>query len=163
MAHLGRFLLLLVLTAALAAPATGTQAASPQATSPQATSPSASAIATSAVDPYVWEPEPTVARFNPLSLTLTFAVTMRESTGAPITGKRLQFSLFAKTPTLYDEKPKFSYPICVAVTDANGRATCGGKALVGSLLSVLGGGAYATALDGPFATDYYTKLPLTLG
>jgi hypothetical protein len=51
------------------------------------------------------------------------------------------------------------------VADANGLATCKGQisALLGSVLSLILGGAYATEMGGTFHLEQYTKLPVVLG
>ncbi len=110
-----------------------------------------------------WEPEPTVARLGPgLQLTLTTATRLRDGSGAPIVGAKVAFTLFSKTPTLYDVS-RFHLPICTAVTDAHGLATCKGQGLVGSLVSVVAGGAHATLFNGWFPSDEHVKLPVILG
>ena len=115
----------------------------------------------------VWDPQPTVARIGPgLNLTLTFATHLHDQGGLPMAGARVRFTLFQKAPGLY-ETPKRTllFEVCDAVADANGFATCKGnvKALLGSVLSLLAGGGYATLLIGPFPSeDEFTKLPVII-
>jgi hypothetical protein len=109
-----------------------------------------------------WDPEPTIARLGPgLKLTLTMATHLHDRDGQPMAGTKVAFTLLAKTPSFYDYPPKPSLNVCTAVADANGFATCKGNGLVGSVLSLVLGGAYATVMDGPFPSEYqFTKLPV---
>jgi hypothetical protein len=125
-----------------------------------------SASVTKAIeDAIIWGPEPTIARLSPtLKLTLNFATYVHDRDGQPLVGQRVEFSLLGKVPSLY-ETPKASYPVCEAVADATGLATCKGQisALLGSILSLLLGGAYATEKNGFFPGEQFTKLPVVLG
>lgn len=132
-------------------------------TSAQADEPASAA----AVPQVVWDPQPTVARIGPgLNLTLTFATHLHDQAGLPMAGERVRFTLFQKAAGLYDlPRRGLLLEVCDAETDANGLATCKGnvKALLGSVLSLLAGGGYATLLIGPFPSDdEFTKLPVIL-
>jgi hypothetical protein len=110
----------------------------------------------------IWDPEPTLLRLGPgLKVTLTFATLVHDRDGRPLAGQQVGFSLLGKIPSIYDDKPKGGLPVCEAVADANGLATCKGQvsALVGSVLSLLTG-AYATQMNGGWALDQFTKLPV---
>lgn len=119
------------------------------------------------VDPnaVTWGPEPTVARIGPgLKLTLTLATHVYDLQGVPKAGERIKFTLVAPWPGLFTEpRPGLgAIEVCEAVTDANGFASCKGKGLLASIVSILAGGAWATRLSGPFGTDEYVKLPIVL-
>ena len=122
-------------------------------------------VAPAAVTQFTWDPEPTVARLAPnLQLTLTMATHLYDLSGEPAAGERVSFTLLAKATSLY-EPPQRYLEVCTAVADANGLATCQGNvaALLGSVLSLVVNGAYATHLIGPFPSQYdYTKLPVVL-
>lgn len=111
------------------------------------------------------EPEPTVARLSPtLKLTLTMATYLHDGNGQPVAGGTVDFTLLAKAPSIYEE-PKVALPVCSAVSDASGLATCQGNvsALIGSVVSILAGGAYATLIRYPFPSETeFTKLPVVL-
>ena len=107
-----------------------------------------------------WEPEPTVARLAPFRLTLTTAARLRDRTGQPMAGVTVDFTLVDNVPQLGE--PGRPFPVCTAVTDATGFATCKGSGAIAAIVSILTGGAFATQKQGFFATDQWTKLPVVL-
>lgn len=117
-----------------------------------------------APDSTTWHPEPTIARIGGafgLQLTLTMAARITNAYGFPRVGVPVTFTLLGPLPAFPNPSTRPAIEVCKAITDANGRATCGGKAAVGSILSVLTG-AYANRLSGPFPTGEHTKLPVIL-
>jgi len=107
-----------------------------------------------------WEPEPTVARLVPPRLTLTTAVRLRDRTGQPRAGVTVDFSLVDNYPVFAE--PGRPFPVCTAVTDATGFASCKGAGAAAAVVSLLLGGAFATEKIGFFHSDQWTKLPVFL-
>lgn len=111
----------------------------------------------------VWDPEPTILRLGPnAALTLTLATHVLNSIGGPMPGRIVSFSLFGPAPFV-TVPPYPGIKVCTAVSDAHGLATCGGKGLAASIVSILAGGAYATETPtGAFEGYNYVKLPVIL-
>jgi hypothetical protein len=106
--------------------------------------------------------EPTVAKIGPgLKLTLTLSTHATNFLGQPMAGVPVAFSVVAA----YQQgapgpqtQPDRAILVCKAFTDANGFASCGGAGLLGSVVSILSGGGYATWSSNPWGN--YTKLPV---
>lgn len=112
-------------------------------------------------DSTAWQPSPTVLRIGGpigLQLTLTFATRVTNKFGTPKVGVPVHFTLLA--PAALFAEPGGGLEVCTAVTDATGFATCKGKALLGAVLSILTGGAYANLYAGFFPTGAHTRLPV---
>ena len=116
---------------------------------------------TTTEDHIQWDPQPTVAWLGPnLRLTMTMATYLYDGDGVPMSGANVGFTLLAPYPAFPMPATQLSIPVCDAVADANGLATCKGGGFVGSTLSLLTNGAYATFMQGPFHTEANTKLPV---
>lgn len=114
-------------------------------------------------DSTAWQPSPTVLKIGGplgLQLTLTFATRVTNKYGAPKVGVPVHFTLLAPAPPFAEPARGLPLEVCTAVTDATGFATCKGKALLGAIVSILAGGAYANLYQGPFPTGQYTRLPV---
>lgn len=123
--------------------------------------PSSSTVTKHTEDYIEWDPEPTVAWLGPnFQLTMTMATYLYDYQGEPMAGARVAFTLLDHVPAFPYPAPKPYLNVCEAVADANGLATCKGSGFVGSMLSLLTNGAYATYYDGPFSSDAWTKLPV---
>ncbi|RNL80942.1 hypothetical protein [Nocardioides marmorisolisilvae] len=108
--------------------------------------------------------EPTVARVKPgLKLTLTLSTHATNFVGAPMAGVPVVFTIrdaYEQGAPGPQTEPIRWIEICTAYTDANGLATCGGSGLLGSVASLLTGGAYATWATQPWGN--FTKLPVVV-
>ncbi|TWH04966.1 Ig-like domain-containing protein [Nocardioides sp. J9] len=89
--------------------------------------------------------EPTVLRTSgvgsPLTLTLA-AWVRRADDGRPVAGEPVTFKILGGQPDLFSMNG--GTVVCDAVTDARGYATCGGKATLAAVLSLLTGGAWVS-------------------
>lgn len=105
--------------------------------------------------------EPTVLKLSGPRLTLTMAAYVRDALGGPLAGRKITFTLLAPPPVFLEKNN--SLPVCTAVSNANGLATCGGSGLIGSIVSILVGGAYATYVPAAIVPAYdYVKLPVVM-
>lgn len=102
-------------------------------------------------------PQPTLLKIGTgllPTLTLTMAVSFKRADGTGVAGYGLRFYM------LCDGSPSrtcgVSIPICTAVSDANGLASCKGSGAFGAIVSILTGGVKVTGTDSPTApTDLY--------
>lgn len=90
-------------------------------------------------------PQPTVLRIGGpggVGVTLTMAAHVRRADdGRPVAGAPVTFKVGGGQPDLLSMNG--GTVVCSATTDAQGYATCGGKATVGVVLSLLADGAWA--------------------
>lgn len=94
--------------------------------------------------PY-WGPVvPTVASIGAggLKVNLKFSASIKNALGQGIAGRQIIFSLFNRLPQIADPASG-GVVVCTALTDANGEATCTGLTSLGTIVTVLTGGAYA--------------------
>lgn len=116
--------------------------------------------------PY-WGPVvPTVASIGAggLKLNLKFSASIKNALGQGIAGRQIIFSLFNRLPQVADPASG-GVAVCTALTDANGDATCTGLTGLGTIVSILSGGAFANDTgptikpkDQSYSTSW-TKIP----
>ncbi|HET6151732.1 MAG TPA: hypothetical protein VFE15_02185 [Marmoricola sp.] len=94
--------------------------------------------------------DPTIASVGAggLKLNLTLSLHVVNSIGQGVPGYKVAFTLLQPTPNVVFQN-KLSLPVCTAVSDANGLATCGGTGLVAAVVSILVDGAYGTVIATP--------------
>jgi hypothetical protein len=94
----------------------------------------------------VVDPEPTILGIGGpllLKLPLTTSAYIRRADGVPEEGTIVYFSQYG---SVNSDNPKVKM-VCVAIADINGLATCKGEGAGPAVLSVLGAGVWATAVD----------------
>lgn len=89
----------------------------------------------------VIRPEPTILAPG-LRPTLTMSAHAEDMRGRPAVGEALTFSVFGQPPNPFDFGG--GRVVCHAVTDERGFASCRGKGLVGSVLSLLAARSYVS-------------------
>lgn len=92
--------------------------------------------------------EPTVLAPG-LRPTLTLSAHASDLRGRPVVGERLTFSVLGTTPNPFDLGG--GKVVCTAVTDAHGFASCRGRGLVASVLTLLGAPSYVSH---PMTSNY---------
>lgn len=119
--------------------------------------------------PY-WGPTvPTVASIGAggLKLSLKFTASIKNALGQGLPGRHVTFTLFNRLPQIADPASG-AVEVCHALTDFNGNATCTGLTSLGTVVSLLTGGAFANdrgptikPTDQGYSTSW-TKIPAIL-
>jgi hypothetical protein len=94
--------------------------------------------------------DPTIARLGAggLKLVLNLQAHVRNSIGQGVPGYKVAFTLVQPPPNVVFANTA-SVPVCTAVTNAAGLATCNGSAALAAVVSILLGGAWATVVATP--------------